>query len=177
MKVYHEGRYGRWENQRGYSVTPSDPPYIWRRGALLFFRKYKISLVDVTFSEIFTPAYVTEGGVRYTCVGTCPGLGPHLVGSDNGSVPPDLQGISVDNAGHALPFFFHDFMCRKGYVYIDWRMMPVTRKQADKLLRLMIMADGLGRWQARKVYAGVRIGANTGLARHFASEGVEVPSA
>jgi hypothetical protein len=148
--------YGYWENAQEYSTRPSDPPYIWRRGAILFYRRYKISLVDVTFSELRTPAYISATGVRYTCIGNGSLAGPHLIGSDKGSIPPDLQGLSIDNAGHVLPFYFHDFMCLKQGIYIDGKWTRITRKEADRLLFLMLLADGLRYCGSYVVYTGVR---------------------
>jgi len=168
-QVYYGGKYGRWYNTGGYTKRPGTPSHVIRRGAILFLRTYRISLWDVTFSELWPPVFQDAEGTCWVC-------GPELRGTDLGSVPPDLQALCVDNSGHALPFMFHDYAWRHGglFVLLDngervWR--PLTRKQADKLLHAMLRAEGLGAWGARKVYWGVRAGDVWGLSRIFAADG------
>lgn len=57
--------------------------------------------------------------------------------------------------------FLHDFMYRTAYVWCripghKWVRVPVTKKQADLILRIGVNADGATNGQETAIYAGVR---------------------
>ena len=85
--------------------------------------------------------------------------------TDLGSVPKTLQ--------YLLPMWYakdrwiraylaHDFSYQKGGMYVavagGWEFKEMTRKQADIMLRDMILLAGGSKANARTIYWGVRIG-------------------
>lgn len=86
--------------------------------------------------------------------------------TDLGSVPRTLQKwvpIWFDRARWPKSYIFHDSGYKHGGHWIaangsDWHFVEMTRKDVDRYLYEMLLAEGAGKTNAKLVYWGVRIG-------------------
>ena len=85
--------------------------------------------------------------------------------TDKGSVPRLIQTIApyyFDRAKYERAYYFHDSAYAHGGVWVavhgGWEFKKITRKQADTMLRDMILLENGSKMNARLIYAGVRAG-------------------
>lgn len=88
--------------------------------------------------------------------------------TDKGSVPRLVQTILpvwFDRAKYEKSYAFHDSAYAHGGVWVavngGWEFKKITRKQADTMLRDMILLEDGGKANARLIYWGVRGGGFT----------------
>ena len=129
--------------------------YVRRRGVFAFWRKYRIAIFNVVTLRP-CPRWVTSSGMVL-------GTRRFMPATDFGSIPPDLQAIGGDNTSFVLPYIFHDDCVRNGGLYLrltsgNWVFLPITRVDADRMLRQWVRADD-GSWrEAETVRWGAGIG-------------------
>jgi hypothetical protein len=79
-----------------------------------------------------------------------------------GRLLPLLVPAWFDRAKYEKSFSFHDSAYSNGGVWVavngGWEFKKITRKQADEMLRDMILLEGGSKSNARLIYWGVRAG-------------------
>ena len=89
----------------------------------------------------------------------------HHYKTDLGSVPRTFQFILPEYFAkdrYVKSYLFHDSAYNHGGVWVavngGWEFKAITRKQADEMLRDMILLEGGSKANARLIYWGVRAG-------------------